>query len=34
MPFVGLPERTTHGGAFGPKVRDKLIAEALLRRGY
>lgn len=32
MPFVPLPERTTHGGGFGPKVRAKLIAEALERR--
>jgi hypothetical protein len=31
-PFVPLPERTTHGGPFGPKVRAKLIAEALERR--
>lgn len=29
MPFVVLPERSTHGGDFGPKVRRKLIAEAL-----
>jgi hypothetical protein len=29
VPFVALPRRTTHGGPFGPKVRDKLIAEAL-----
>jgi hypothetical protein len=29
LPFgVALPERTTHGGAFGPAVRRKLIAEA------
>lgn len=33
-PFgVELPERTTHGGDFGPKVRQKLIADALERRG-
>lgn len=31
-PYVPLPERTTHGGPFGPKVRAKLIAEALERR--
>jgi hypothetical protein len=31
-PFVPLPERTTHGGPFGPKVRAKLIAEALADR--
>jgi uncharacterized coiled-coil protein SlyX len=29
MPFVPLPERTSHGGGFGPRVRNKLIAEAL-----
>ncbi len=28
-PYVALPQRTTHGGPFGPKVRAKLIAEAL-----
>lgn len=32
VPFVPLPERTTHGGPFGPKVRAKLIAEALADR--
>lgn len=32
IPFVPLPERTTHGGPFGPKVRAKLIAEALADR--
>ena len=26
---VRLPQRRTHGGDFGPKVRAKLIAEAL-----
>lgn len=31
-PYVALPERTTHGGPFGPAVRAKLIAEALARR--
>ncbi|NJD28873.1 MAG: hypothetical protein FIA92_11325 [Chloroflexi bacterium] len=30
--FVALPERTTHGGPFGPAVRAKLIAEALANR--
>lgn len=28
-PQVVLPRRTTHGGDFGPAVRQKLIAEAL-----
>lgn len=33
-PFgVELPQRTTHGGFYGPKVREKLIAEALAKRG-
>lgn len=32
QPFVALPQRTTHGGPFGPAVRDKLIAEALSKR--
>lgn len=31
-PFVALPVRSTHGGDFGPKVRSKLIAEALAKR--
>ncbi|MCU0250229.1 MAG: hypothetical protein MUE61_08480 [Vicinamibacterales bacterium] len=31
-PYVSLPERTTHGGPFGPAVRAKLIEEALARR--
>ena len=30
--FVPLPQRTTHGGPFGPKVRAKLIAEILGKR--
>lgn len=30
-PYVTLPQRTTHGGDFGPAVRAKLIAEALGR---
>lgn len=29
VPFVALPQRTTHGGPWGPKMREKLIAEAL-----
>lgn len=28
-PTVRLPQRTTHGGPFGPAVRAKLIREAL-----
>lgn len=28
-PYFPLPERTTHGGPFGPAVRAKLLAEAL-----
>ena len=34
VPFVALPQRTTHGGPWGPKVREKLIAEALGKRGW
>lgn len=34
QPFVALPQRTTHGGTFGPSVRDKLVNEALSRRGW
>lgn len=30
-PYVALPQRTTHGGSFGPAVRRKLIAEALAK---
>ena len=30
-PFVALPQRTTHGGRFGPAVAAKLRAEALRR---
>lgn len=33
-PYVNLPERTTHGGPFGPQVRAKLVAEALARREW
>ncbi len=33
-PFVSLPQRTTRGGPFGPKVREKLIREALEKRGW
>lgn len=29
VPFVALPRRTTHGGFWGPKVREKLTAIAL-----
>ena len=33
LPFgIELPKRTTHGGPFGPKVRRKLIAEAMRYR--
>lgn len=31
VPSVTLPQRTTHGGDFGPAVRAKLIREALDR---
>jgi hypothetical protein len=34
LPFVALPQRTTHGGYYGPKVRDKLTREALGKRGW
>ena len=30
-PYFPLPERTTHGGPFGPKVRTLLLAEALAK---
>jgi hypothetical protein len=30
--FVHLPQRTTHGGNFGPAVRAKLRAQALAKR--
>jgi hypothetical protein len=30
-PYVPLPERSTHGGPFGPAVRAKLIREALAK---
>lgn len=30
-PFVALPQRTTHGGPWGPKMREKLTAEALAK---
>ncbi len=33
-PFVPLPQRTTRGGPFGPKVREKLTREALQKRGW
>jgi len=34
LPFVALPQRATHGGYYGPKVRDKLTREALAKRGW
>ena len=34
LPFVALPQRTTHGGYYGPKVREKLTREALSKRGW
>jgi len=34
VPFVALPKRTTRGGDYGPKVRAKLTAEALAKRGW
>lgn len=33
-PFVALPKRTTHGGDWGPKVAEKLRAEALRKLGW
>jgi hypothetical protein len=30
-PYFPLPERTSHGGPFGPKVRALLLAEALAK---
>jgi len=30
-PFYALPQRTTHGGPFGPAVRAKLLAAALAK---
>jgi len=33
-PFVALPQRTTHGGPWGPKMVEKLTAEALGKRGW
>jgi hypothetical protein len=33
-PYVRLPERTTHGGGFGPRVRQHLIDEALSGRRW
>ena len=29
VPFVALPQRVTHGGDWGPKLREKLTAIAL-----
>jgi hypothetical protein len=33
-PYVHLPERTTHGGDWGPAVKRKLTAEALAKKGW
>lgn len=33
-PYVALPQRTTHGGPFGPVVRAKLRDEAMGRRRW
>jgi len=33
-PFVALPQRTTHGGPWGPAMRAKLTAEALGKSGW
>jgi hypothetical protein len=30
-PYYALPQRTTHGGPFGPAVRAKLLAAALAK---
>ena len=30
-PYYPLPQRTTHGGPFGPKVRAKLLAAAIAK---
>ena len=30
-PYYALPQRTSHGGPFGPKVRSKLLAAALAK---
>jgi hypothetical protein len=32
-PYVPLPQRTTHGGPWGPAVRERLRAVALAKRG-
>ena len=34
QPFVALPQRSTHGGPFGPKIRDKLTQAALAKKGW
>ncbi len=34
VPFVALPQRTTHGGPWGPKMREKLTAIALEKGGW
>ena len=33
-PFVALPQRTTHGGPWGPVLREKLTNAALAKRGW
>jgi hypothetical protein len=33
-PFVALPTRTTHGGPWGPKMREKLTRIALEKAGW
>lgn len=33
-PFVALPQRTTHGGPWGPAMRDKLTRIALEKGGW
>jgi hypothetical protein len=33
-PFVALPQRTTHGGPWGPAMRAKLAAIALEKQGW
>lgn len=32
--FVPMPRRSTHGGPFGPAVRQKLVDEAMGRRRW
>ena len=33
-PFVALPQRTTHGGPWGPAMREKLTRIALEKGGW